>query len=83
MSWLKFKCVHINYFAKTMMFPKMGGDGEVMLISVKKVEELLKEEVRVVVMFVALGIYSKVVMGEFQSCVIFLKCFLTISMIYL
>ncbi|XP_050915956.1 uncharacterized protein LOC127131058 [Lathyrus oleraceus] len=75
MSWLKFKCVHINCFAKTMMFPKMEGYGEVMLIFVKKVEELLKEEVRVFVMFAALGIDSKAVIGEFPIMCDFSKVF--------
>lgn len=44
MNWCEFNCVHINYFAKTVMFLEMGEDGELMFISAKQVEEFLKEE---------------------------------------
>ena len=44
MNWLEFNLVHINCFPKTVMFPEVGGDGELMFISSKQVEEFLKED---------------------------------------
>ncbi|XP_050919431.1 uncharacterized protein LOC127136973 [Lathyrus oleraceus] len=43
---------------------EVGGDGELMLIFAKKVEEFLKEEARVSATFSTLRIDSKIVKGE-------------------
>ncbi|XP_050877136.1 uncharacterized protein LOC127080888 [Lathyrus oleraceus] len=48
----------------TVMFLEMRGDGELMFVSAKQVEEFLKEEVHVFSMFPALGIDSKATMEE-------------------
>ncbi|XP_050895138.1 uncharacterized protein LOC127101732 [Lathyrus oleraceus] len=43
-SLLEFNCVHINCFGKILMFLEIGGDGKLMFIFVKQVEEFLKED---------------------------------------
>lgn len=53
----------------------MGGYGELMFISAKQVEELLKEKAQVFSMFVALGIIIKAAMGELPIMGDFLKVF--------
>ncbi|XP_050878624.1 uncharacterized protein LOC127082430 [Lathyrus oleraceus] len=64
MKWLEFNRVHINCFAKNVMFPKMGGDSKLMFVSAKKVGEFLKEKEHMFFMFPASGIDNKVATGE-------------------
>lgn len=75
MNWLKFNRVHINYFTKIVMFPKMGEDGELMFIFAKQVEEFLKEEVHVFTMLTALGIDNKDAMEELPVVCDFVEVF--------
>ncbi|XP_050909296.1 uncharacterized protein LOC127123079 [Lathyrus oleraceus] len=75
MSWLVFNGVYINGYAKTVMFPEVEGDGEMMFISAKQVEELWKEAAHVFTMFGALGINKKDVMAELPVMCDFPKVF--------
>lgn len=54
MNWLEFNHNHINYSNKTVIFPEVEENGELMFISAKKVEEFLKDEARVFAMFSSL-----------------------------
>lgn len=62
MNSLEFNRDYINCFSKTVMFPDMGEDAELMFVSAKQVEEFLKEEAHVFALFAALGIDSKAAM---------------------
>lgn len=61
---MEFNCVHTNYFSKTVIFPEMGGEWELMFVSAKQEEEFLKEEAQVFSIFYSLGIDSKATTGE-------------------
>ncbi|XP_050896243.1 uncharacterized protein LOC127102980 [Lathyrus oleraceus] len=64
MNWLEFNHVYIKCFAKTVMFPELRGNGELMFVSAKQVEEFVKKEAHVFAMFASLEIDIKVAMGE-------------------
>ncbi|XP_050896583.1 uncharacterized protein LOC127103356 [Lathyrus oleraceus] len=64
MNRLKFNHVHINFFDKTVMFPEIGESGELVFIYANKVEEFLKDEARVFVMFSFLRIDNEAVIVE-------------------
>ncbi|XP_050897480.1 uncharacterized protein LOC127104338 [Lathyrus oleraceus] len=54
----------------------MGGNGDLMFLFAKKVEEFLKEETQVFSLFASLGINSKAVMGELPVVCDFPEVFL-------
>ena len=58
------------------MFLEMGGNGDLMFLFAKKVEEFLKEETQVFSLFASLGINSKAVMGELPVVCDFPEVFL-------
>ncbi|XP_050896428.1 uncharacterized protein LOC127103199 [Lathyrus oleraceus] len=64
MSWLEFNHFHINYFDKSVMSPEIKEGGYMMFMSAKKVDESLKDDTRVFMMFSSLKAKSKVVIGD-------------------
>ncbi|XP_058726633.1 uncharacterized protein LOC131597996 [Vicia villosa] len=54
MNWFEFNYVHINYYNKTLRFPKFGDNGELMLLTAKQVNECLRDEAVVFSMFALL-----------------------------
>lgn len=75
MNQLKFNHVHVNYFDKTVIFPEIGESGKPVFISAKKVEEFLKDDAQVFVMFSSLRIDSKVALVELPVICNFSKVF--------
>ncbi|XP_050876107.1 uncharacterized protein LOC127079782 [Lathyrus oleraceus] len=75
MDLLEFNRVNVNWFSKTLMFPVMGGDRELMFVAAQKVEEFLKEEAQMFSLFASLGIDSKVMMQELLVVCDFPKVF--------
>lgn len=54
MNWLKFNHVHINCFDKFVMFPEFKEGDDMIFMSAKKVEESLKDDARVGMIFASL-----------------------------
>ncbi|MCI34406.1 cellular nucleic acid-binding protein, partial [Trifolium medium] len=63
MNWLIFNRVHINYCAKTVVFPKPEEDSQ--LMNTKEVKESLKDHAEIFAMFASLKLESGVKMEEF------------------
>lgn len=56
MNSLEFNRMYINYYNKTMLFPEFVEEKSVQFIFVRDVEEFMKEEAHVFVMFSSLQI---------------------------
>ena len=56
MNWLDFNHIHINFYNKTVRFPKFGDSGELIFLSTKKVDELLEDEALMFAMFASLQV---------------------------
>lgn len=56
MDWLEFKHMYINYYNKTMLFPEFVGQESMEFNSARQVEEFMKDEAQVFVMFASLQI---------------------------
>ncbi|MCI38299.1 cellular nucleic acid-binding protein, partial [Trifolium medium] len=62
MNWLIFNQVHINYCAKTVVFPKPVEESQ--LINTKQVKESVKEHVELFAVFASLKLESEVKVEE-------------------
>ncbi|MCI58255.1 cellular nucleic acid-binding protein, partial [Trifolium medium] len=61
-NWLIFNQVHINCCAKTVVFPKLEEESQ--LLSTKQVKESVKEQVELFAVFASLKLESKVKVEE-------------------
>lgn len=64
MNWLEFNHVHINCFNKSVTFLEFEEGGGMLFMSAKKMEESLKDDARVAMIFTSLKAESKVIIGD-------------------
>lgn len=64
MNWLKFNHVLINCFDKYVMFPEFKESEYLMFMYANQVEESLKDDARVFMMFASLNHEGKVVISD-------------------
>ncbi|XP_050915840.1 uncharacterized protein LOC127130929 [Lathyrus oleraceus] len=64
MNWLDFNHIQINYFEKSKMFLEIEVGEDCMFMSAKQLEESLKDDTCVFIMFAYLKDGSKVVVGD-------------------
>ncbi|MCI48780.1 cellular nucleic acid-binding protein, partial [Trifolium medium] len=62
MNWLIFNRVHINCCAKTVIFPKL--EEEFQLLNTKEVKESVKEQAELFAVFASLKLESEVIVKE-------------------
>ncbi|XP_050876480.1 uncharacterized protein LOC127080192 [Lathyrus oleraceus] len=60
MSWLEFNHVHINCYNKLVRFLSPKEEEEVCFISASQLEELLKDEAKVLAMYASLSVESQI-----------------------
>ncbi|XP_050876539.1 uncharacterized protein LOC127080254 [Lathyrus oleraceus] len=63
MSWLEFDRVHINCYARKVMFTEFMGEKD-MFVSTKKVNESMKNDALVLMMLASLDVKGRGVIGE-------------------
>lgn len=64
MKWLKFNCMYINYYNKTILFPEFVEEKSLQFIFVRQVEEFMKDEAQVFVMIASLQIEGKAMLED-------------------
>ncbi|XP_050896160.1 uncharacterized protein LOC127102881 [Lathyrus oleraceus] len=61
---IEFNCMYINYYNKTILFPEFVKEKGSQFISARQVEEFMKYEAQVFVMFVSLQVKGKATLDE-------------------